>query len=147
MLRLIGALLLFALASPVVLAADENLVIRTANGEHRFTVEIAATPQARATGLMHRAALAANAGMLFDFGKVAPVAMWMKDTLIPLDMLFIRADGAIANIEQQTVPQSLGAIASAGPVLAVLEINGGASARLGIRPGDRVLHRLFGASK
>ena len=147
MLRLIGALLLFALASPVVLAADENLVIRTATAEHGFTVEIAATPQARASGLMRRAALAENTGMLFDFGTVAPVTMWMKDTLIPLDMLFIRADGAIANIEQRTVPQSLAAIPSSGAILAVLEVNGGTSARLGIRRGDRVLHRLFGASK
>ena len=81
--------------------------------------------------------------MLFDFHDPRPVAFWMKNTLIPLDMIFIAADGRIINIAQNTRPYSLDPVPSAAPALAVLEIGGGLSAELGIEPGDRVLHRIF----
>ncbi len=120
------------------------MTIQTANAELTFKVEIANTPDSRATGLMHRNSLSADAGMLFDFTNSAPVAMWMKNTLIPLDMLFIRADGLIANIAERTVPGSLTPVESDGAVRGVLELNGGTSARLGIKAGDKVIHPLFG---
>ena len=138
---------LFILLVPAgAFAGREQLGIRSSTGDHVFMVEIAVTPQDREAGLMHRRALAADAGMLFDFSKSGNVSMWMKDTLIPLDMLFIRADGSIANIAERTVPGSLTPIDSHGPVLGVLELNGGTSARLGIKPGDQILHPLFGTS-
>jgi len=82
--------------------------------------------------------------MLFDFKRVQPVAMWMKNTLIPLDMLFIDGAGRVVNVAENTVPLSLATIPSAAPVRAVLEINAGSARRLGIRPGDQVLHAIFG---
>lgn len=147
MKRYCVALLLLAAACAVSAASAENLVIQTATSQHNFEIETVSTPQARADGLMYRTALPADGGMLFNFGKAETVAMWMKNTLIPLDILFIRADGVISSIEQRAVPRSLTPIAASEPVPAVLEINGGASARLGIQPGDRVLHPLFGAAK
>jgi uncharacterized membrane protein (UPF0127 family) len=81
--------------------------------------------------------------MLFDFKRVEPVAMWMQNTYIPLDMLFIRADGTIARIAENTEPLSTRTIPSGEPVLAVLELNGGTAARLGVKAGDRVEHPLF----
>jgi uncharacterized membrane protein (UPF0127 family) len=121
------------------------LAIQTADGKtHRFTVELAATPEERARGLMFRRTLAPDSGMLFDFGRAEPVAMWMKNTLIPLDMLFIAGDGAVVNIAQRTVPGSLTPIPAARPVRFVLELPGGTSSRLGIKPGDKVQHALMG---
>jgi uncharacterized membrane protein (UPF0127 family) len=96
---------------------------------------------------MHRPSMAADVGMLFDFKADAPVAMWMRNTLIPLDMLFITRDGRIANIAERTVPYSETSIPSKGPVRAVLEVNGGTAARLKIRPGDRVDHPMFAKPK
>lgn len=147
-LPLIAIIIAFLSIPALVLAgAQERLVVKTAKNDQVFLVEIVNTPDERSMGLMHRRALAANAGMLFDFMKTAPVSMWMKDTLIPLDMLFIRPDGVIANIAERTVPGSLTPIDSHGPVLGVLELNGGASARLHIKPGDRIIHPLFGATQ
>src|SRR5262249_29729412 len=111
---------------------------------HRFTVELARTSEERAVGLMFRTAMAPERGMLFAYDREQPVSMWMKNTFIPLDMLFIRADGRIANIAEWTTPRSLDEIASKGPVKAVLELNGGTAARLGLKPGDQVRHSLFG---
>ncbi len=127
--------------------SDTPLAISTSKGSFSFTVELADTPQSRASGLMHRRELAADAGMLFDFLKTAPVSMWMKDTLIPLDMLFISADGVIVNIAERTVPGSLTQIDSSGPVRAVLELNGGTSARLGISAGDKIIHPIFNVTQ
>lgn len=132
----------------VTLARAENLTplsIATASGTHRFMVEFADTPERRAVGLMHRASMPADHGMLFDFKTDAPVAMWMRNTRIPLDMLFIAKDGRIVNIAERTVPFSETTVPSKGPVRAVLELNGGTSARLGIKPGDRVTHPMFNA--
>lgn len=114
------------------------LTIRSANGEHRFTVEVARTPEEQIKGLMHRQSLGPNAGMIFPYDPPRAIAFWMKNTLIPLDIIFIRADGSIARIAENTTPLSLDPIPSGEPVAAVLEIRGGRSAELGIRPGDRV---------
>jgi len=122
-----------------------TLEIVTAGGRHRFKVELALTPEQQSQGLMYRRELAADAGMLFDYGaERGGIAMWMKNTFIPLDMLFIRGNGEILNIAERTVPQSLATIPAAGPARAVLEVNGGTVSRLGIRPGDRIVHPLFG---
>lgn len=123
--------------------ALETLTIQTAKGPVSFQVEVMRTDEERARGLMNRAYLPADRGMLFDFKAPQPAMMWMKNTLIPLDMLFIRSNGTIANIAENTEPHSLRTIPSAEPVLGVLEINGGASAKLGIAPGDKVVHPLF----
>ena len=120
------------------------LTIVTASGTHRFTVEIATTPQQMEQGLMFRPRLAADAGMLFDYGRPSMAMMWMKNTLIPLDMLFVDAQGRIVNIHERAVPGSLDTIAAAAPVRAVIELNGGTAARLGIRPGDKVIFPIFG---
>ncbi|MCZ6483093.1 MAG: DUF192 domain-containing protein [Alphaproteobacteria bacterium] len=121
-----------------------EVVIETRDGKrHDFRVELALNQRQRAQGLMYRPKLAPGAGMLFDYGRETPIAMWMKNTIVPLDMLFIGADGVIVNIAERTVPGSLAPIPSNGPVRAVLEVNAGTTARLGIKPGDRVLHRIF----
>ena len=128
------------------LAHAQNLMpltIATEKGTHRFMVEFADTPERRSVGLMHRPSMPAEHGMLFDFKTDAPVAMWMRNTRIPLDMLFIAKDGRIVNIAERTVPFSETSIPSKGPERAVLELNGGTSARLGIKPGDRVSHPMF----
>ncbi len=120
------------------------LTILTANGPHKFTVELATTPAQMEQGLMFRQRLAPDAGMLFDFVAPSRAMMWMKNTLIPLDMLFVDAEGHIVNIHERAVPGSLATIAAAAPVRAVIELNGGTAARLGIRPGDRVVYPIFG---
>ena len=117
----------------------------TAAGEKTFQVEVIRTMDERARGLMFRRYLPADRGMLFDFAVEAQVAMWMKDTFIPLDMLFIRKDGTISQIAENTEPHSTRTISSSEPVFAVLEINGGLSATLGIKAGDKVVHSLFGS--
>ena len=114
------------------------LTIRSASGTHRFAVEVARTPQEQANGLMHRQSLAPDRGMLFPYDPPQPASFWMKNTLIPLDIIFIRADGTIARIAANTVPLSLEPVPSLEPVAAVLEIAGGRAAELGIAPGDRV---------
>ena len=121
----------------------DRVTLVTSSGRHQFTVEMAVTWEQRAQGLQQRPSLSANHGMLFDFRRSEPVAMWMKNTLIPLDMLFIGADGMIINIAENTRPLSLELIPSGGPVRGVLELDGGTSRRLGIKPGDRVLHAIF----
>lgn len=122
-----------------------KLSIATADGRTlSFDVEVAQDDRQRMTGLMHRRRMAADAGMLFDFKEDQPVGMWMKNTYIPLDMLFIAADGRVVGIAQRTVPHSLETIMSPGKVRGVLELNGGTAERLGIKVGDRVRHPIFG---
>lgn len=125
----------------------DTLTVETRSGRHRFEVEVAATPAHRERGLMFREDLAADAGMLFLFGAQRVVHMWMKNTYVPLDMLFITADGRIANIVANTEPLSLEIRSSAGPVAAVLELRGGVAAQKGIAPGDRVVHPAFGGTR
>jgi uncharacterized membrane protein (UPF0127 family) len=124
--------------------AGEELVIETASGPVTFFVEVVDTNETRAQGLMFREELAPNAGMLFDFKRQQPVSFWMRNTLIPLDMFFIKTDGRIVNIAKRTVPHSERGIPSVEPVLGVLETNAGVADRLGIKPGDVVRHRVFG---
>jgi uncharacterized membrane protein (UPF0127 family) len=113
------------------------LTIRSASGTHAFTVEIAASPEQQEHGLMFYRSLAADQGMIFPYDPPQNVAFWMKNTLIPLDMLFIRADGSIARIVTAK-PLDLTAIPGGEPVAAVLELRGGRAAELGIREGDVV---------
>lgn len=115
------------------------LTIKQQNGRlSKFTVEVAKTPEEQARGLMHRQSMAPDRGMIFPYDPPQPVGFWMKNTLIPLDMIFIRQDGTIASIAENTVPMSLEMVPSVEPVVAVLEIAGGRSAELGIRAGDKV---------
>jgi uncharacterized protein len=120
------------------------LTIVSASGRHHFTVEVAETPEQMTQGLMFRQSMPANAGMLFDYKQPTMAAMWMRNTLIPLDMLFVDAQGRIVNIHERAVPETDDVIAAAAPVRAVIELNGGTVARLGIKPGDQVLHPIFG---
>ena len=120
------------------------LVIQTAKGPVRFSVEMAVTWPQQERGLMFRKSVAPNAGMLFDFMKESEQAFWMKNTLIPLDMLFIKADGRIARIAANAKPLSTDSIPSYEPVRAVLEIAGGRAAELGLKPGDQVRNAVFG---
>jgi len=122
----------------------DTLAIRTASGEIRFDVELALTPAQKQRGLMFRDKLEPYTGMLFDFGTPQVVSMWMMNTLIPLDMIFIAADGKIISIAANTKPMSTDTILSGGQALGVLEIAGGSARLLGIRPGDVVVHSLFG---
>ena len=110
---------------------------RRPTGRHQFKIEVAETPAQMTQGLMFRRSLAPDAGMLFDYKQPTVATMWMRNTLIPLDMLFVDAQGRIVNIHQRAVPQSLDMIAAAAPVRAVIELNGGTAERLGIKPGDR----------
>jgi uncharacterized membrane protein (UPF0127 family) len=143
LLVLFGLLLL----SPVVAAPHhlpvEKVVIETQRGLRVFTLEIAADDASRETGLMHRTNLARNGGMLFDFGKPVMTAFWMKDTPLPLDMLFVRADGTISTVAARAVPFSTAEIVSAEPIRAVIEIHGGLAQALDIAPGDRVRAAIF----
>ena len=132
-----------ALGSPV--ARAEPLCVELAGGAvQRYEVEIAATPGARAQGLMFRRELAPGAGMLFDFGRDEVARMWMKNTFIPLDMVFADRDGTVRGIVRNARPRSLDTISSRLPVRAVLELNGGEADRIGLAPGDRIRHPVFG---
>ena len=143
-------LLAFALLQPVAVPAleaplskIEPLTVATESDAFMFTVEIADTPELRVRGLMFRQRLPEDRGMLFDLVNPRPVSMLMKNTYISLDMLFIREDGTIAYIAENTVPRSEEIIGVREPVLAVLELAGGTTRKLGIRPGDTVYHRIF----
>lgn len=120
------------------------LTIDTAKGAQHFTIELALTPAQQEQGLMFRQSLAADAGMLFVFPDDEPAMFWMKNTLIPLDMLFIAVDGHILDLHERAVPMSEATISSKVPVRAVLEVNGGTVARLGIKDGDLVHAAAFG---
>jgi hypothetical protein len=126
--------------------AREPLWLVTNRGEHTITVEIADTPERTAVGLMFRTELPETEGMLFPDDEPRHMSMWMKNTYIPLDMVFIRADGIVHRIEAMTEPFSEREIVSGIPVLAVLELKGGVAAKLGLKPGDRVRHRIFGTA-
>ena len=115
------------------------LTVTTTSGKaHRFTVEVARTEAQQAQGLMNRQSLAPDRGMIFVYDAPVAASFWMKNTLIPLDMIFIRADGTVARIEANTVPLSLDPVAAGEPVGAVLELAGGRAAELGITPGAKV---------
>lgn len=121
----------------------KQISVSTPHGLHSFRVEIANTEATRAHGLMNRRHLDADAGMLFVYSRAQPVAFWMKNTPLPLDMLYIRNDGTIANIFESVTPYSERPIPSLEPIRAVLELNGGRAAQLGIQTGDRVYGVIF----
>ncbi|HEY0150191.1 MAG TPA: DUF192 domain-containing protein [Allosphingosinicella sp.] len=114
------------------------LEIRSGGKTHRFTVEVAATEDEQAYGLMNRTKLGPNEGMVFPFKPARPASFWMKNTLIPLDMVFVRTDGTVARIAAMTTPHSLAPVGVSEPVAAVLEIAGGRAAELGIGADARV---------
>ena len=123
----------------------EPLSITTRDGKrHEFQVEMALTPEQQTVGLMFRPSVPADGGMLFDWGAPRDSAMWMRNTISPLDMLFINADGTIRRVAEDTVPGSLASIESRGPVRATLELAAGTAKRLDIRVGDKVQQRIFG---
>lgn len=123
----------------------ENLTITRVDGQKiTLVIETAATPEARTIGLMFRKSMPQDAGMLFLFETEEPRAFWMRNTLIPLDMIFIKKDGAIRHIGANAIPHDETPVPSNGPASAVLEINGGRAAELGLKPGDIVHHAHFG---
>ena len=126
---------------------QERLFLLTGGGERTIAIEVAESPEDMAMGLMFRTSLADGTGMLFPSPAPREVTMWMRNTYIPLDMVFIRADGTIHRIEAMTEPLSETIIPSNGEVLAVLELAGGAAAQLGLKPGDHVRHRIFAAPR
>jgi uncharacterized protein len=145
-----GSLLLPARAraqdGPQPVLRKERLVIATGRGQqHAFTVEMALTPTEQSVGLMFRTQVPQDGGMLFDWGRPRISQMWMRNTIVSLDMVFIAQDGLIRTIAERTVPQSLAVIDSRVPVRATLELLGGTCERLDIRVGDRVLHPIFTA--
>jgi len=121
-----------------------KLRVVTKSGKHEFIVETAVTDRQHSQGLMFRQSLAKNAGMLFDYKVPTSITMWMKNTFIPLDMIFIGNDGGVINVVQRAIPFSESVISSLGKARGVLEVNGGTASRLGIMPGDKILHRIFG---
>ncbi|MGY3615086.1 DUF192 domain-containing protein [Bradyrhizobium sp. USDA 10063] len=138
------ALLLGVIASPAARAATvQPLEIVTKNGVHVFSVELATTEEEKTTGLMYRKELPDGKGMLFDFSPEQQVSMWMKNTYVSLDMIFIRADGRILRIAENTEPLSTKIISSGGLAKGVLEVVAGTAQKYGIKPGDRVAHPLF----
>lgn len=139
---LAGALLLAAGTVQAACRADQ-VDLRGGFGEMRFAVEVADDARERAQGLMHREQLGTYAGMLFVYEYPQTVAFWMKNTLIPLDMIFLDAQGRVAHIHHRAVPGDLTPIPGGNGILAVLEINGGLSERFGIKPGDVMRHPAF----
>ncbi|HZK90787.1 MAG TPA: DUF192 domain-containing protein [Stellaceae bacterium] len=124
--------------------ATSEMTIQTAGEPQNFKVELALSDAQMEQGLMFRRSLAPDAGMLFDFKAPSNVTMWMKNTLIPLDMLFLDARGRIFDIHERAVPMSLDIIAAKGPARYVVELNGGTAARLGIKPGDQATSPYIG---
>jgi hypothetical protein len=137
---LVGLLLV---TGPTYAAERHTLEIASKTGVHAFSVEVVDTEPAREKGLMFRKSLPEGQGMLFDFQSEGNVSFWMKNTYIPLDMIFIRGDGRILRIAEDAVPQSVDIIPSGGPVRAVLEVIGGTAQKYGLAPGDRVAYPIF----
>lgn len=132
-----------ASAAPSALPTS-SLIVDTDHGPVTIKVEVAGDPASQERGLMYRTTMAPNAGMLFDFHQPRYVTFWMKNTVLSLDIIFIRRDGSISSIAPNAVPYSETSIPSAEPVRAVLELNGGRAAALGIEPDRRVRHAIFG---
>ena len=149
MVRLVSiALIAFTLtfaSGPIRAAGEQTVEIASKTGVHIFSVEVVDNDADRAKGLMYRRELPEGRGMLFDFHRDQEVSFWMQNTYIPLDMIFIRGDGRILRIEENTEPLSTRMIPSRGTVRAVLEVIGGTSRKLGIAPGDRVASPIFRA--
>jgi uncharacterized membrane protein (UPF0127 family) len=131
------------LIRPSIATEQQTLEIASKSGVHVFSVELAVTDEERERGLMFRKQLPEGQGMLFDFKREQEVSMWMENTYVPLDMIFIRKDGRILRIAENTEPLSRAIISSRGQVLAVLEVLGGTANKLGIAAGDRVGAPMF----
>jgi hypothetical protein len=145
-LRALGFAVAWLCLTFTALAADLTpLTAVTAKGEHVFQVEVADTNETRAKGLMFRTEMPKDVGMLFDFKSEQPVYFWMKNTYLPLDMIFIRANGTVARVEANTVPLSERTVPSGSPVRYVLELNAGRAGEIGLKPGDRVRHAIIAA--
>lgn len=143
-LLVVAALVLLMITPRLVKAQSfEPLTVVTSSGRHVFQVEVARTPDERARGLMFRRFMPQDRGMLFDFERSEPVAMWMQNTYIPLDIVFIRADGTVARVHEGAEPLSTRTIPSGEPVLSVLELNAGVAQRIALKAGDKVEHPLF----
>jgi len=125
-------------------AGLEKLEIVTSSGTHEFSVEVMRSEPQRERGLMFRRYLPQDRGMLFDFGGERPVMMWMKNTYLPLDMIFIARTGKVVGLAENTEPLSEKIIPSGAPAYGVLEVNAGTASRIGLKIGDRVRHPLFG---
>ena len=142
-LALMMAVLAVGPATAEITYPTSELWIETPDARHQFTVEVAETQEQVRRGLMFRAELDEDAGMLFDYDPPTHVSMWMKNTLIPLDMLFVDESGVIGRIATWTTPLSTEAIPSGGPVRAVIELKGGITEQLGIKAGHKVIHPIF----
>lgn len=147
---LLAAFVVFSCGTQDTFAAEESLervqelVIETQSGEsHRFSIELAVTQEQQAKGLMFRTSMPENHGMLFVFSDDATRSFWMKNTFISLDLFFVENDGRIQHIHKNATPHSLDKITSGSPARAVLEVNAGVADRLGIQPGDRIVHSEF----
>lgn len=139
------ALMMASIAPALAQSAQDRLEIVSATGRHAFRVEVADTEEKRAEGLMYRTKMDPDYGMLFDFKREQNVYFWMKNTYVSLDMIFVRSDGTIAHIAEDTVPLSEATVPSRSPVRFVFEVVAGTTKRLGIKPGDRVVHPLIRA--
>lgn len=135
--------LLVSLPQKISAAEPSQLVLHRGDVRHVFSVEVADTPELRSTGLMFRKDLAADAGMLFLYPDKKKISMWMKNTLISLDMMFLDRDGTILHMVEHTTPHSTAVISSRFRVKAVLEVAAGTADRLGLRIGDRAEHDLL----
>jgi uncharacterized membrane protein (UPF0127 family) len=132
---------------PAHLPVSQLTVLTQEGSDHLFEVSVATRPEDRRRGLMFVTELRNDQGMLFDYGRTSVASMWMKNTPMPLDMIFIRSDGSISSIARETTPYSRATITSEEPVRAVLELKGGTCRRLGIEPGDQVVHPIFEQEK
>ncbi|MDR0252736.1 MAG: DUF192 domain-containing protein [Brucellaceae bacterium] len=139
-----GSFAASAQSEPMRVPVDaQALKVLTASGEKSFALEVADTDQKRSAGLMHRTDFPADRAMIFVFGEERSVMMWMANTPLPLDMLFVRKDGSIARVAENTKPFSEDIISSGAPVAYVIEVNAGIAAKLGIKAGDKVQHRII----
>lgn len=136
------------LLAPIVgvAAEEQTLILQTASGAHRYNVEVADTTAKRAKGLMFRRSLPKTGGMIFLYDQPQVLGMWMRNTYIPLDMVFINDDGKVHRVETNTEPFSTDIISSEGAVVAVLELNAGEAERIGLTPGDRVVFPGLGTA-
>jgi uncharacterized membrane protein (UPF0127 family) len=143
-LALLGTALLAPSLGPAVARAEvlQSLEIVTASGPHQFKVELADEPSERAKGLMFRRSMPPNQGMLFDFHDEVPIMMWMKNTYIPLDMVFVSRDGTVTSVAPNAVPMSEETIPG-GMAYGVIELNAGVAEKIGLKPGDVVHHPAF----
>ena len=146
LLRPLLLMLLLTLGTAAPAAAQDlsSMTIETADGERRFAVELADDAASRRRGLMFRQSMPLDHGMLFDFEREQPLSFWMKNTPLPLDIIFIDRRGIIVHIHHRAVPYDETPIPSTKPASAVLEINGGVARLIGISEGNQVRHRIFG---